>query len=85
MSSIGETVSEMSTPPQPFKSLAIEKIKQILGERGFIEHKDEMTPFLTEWRCLYTGDALLVVFPENVQMVSEVTKVCAEAGISIVP
>ena len=44
-----------------------------------------MIPFLTEWRGFYTGDALLVVFPENVQMVSDVTKICAEAGISIVP
>ena len=62
MSSLEETVSKMSTSPQPAKSLAIEKIKQILGERGFIEHKDEMIPFLTEWRGFYTGDALLVVF-----------------------
>lgn len=85
MSSLEETVSKMSTSSQPAKSLAIEKIKQILGERGFIEHKDEMIPFLTEWRGFYTGDALLVVFPENVQMVSDVTKICAEAGISIVP
>ena len=85
MSSLEETVSKMSTSPQPAKSLAIEKIKQILGEGRFIEHKDEMIPFLTEWRGFYTGDALLVVFPENVQMVSDVTKICAEAGISIVP
>ena len=85
MSSLGETVARMSTSPQQIKSLAIEKIKQILGEKGFIEHKDEMTPFLTEWRGFYTGDAQLVAFPENVKMVSDITKVCAEAGISIVP
>ena len=75
----------MSNNVLKLSDVAAEKIKEILGEGRFIEHKDEMIPFLTEWRGFYTGDALLVVFPENVQMVSDVTKICAEAGISIVP
>ena len=36
MSSLEATVSKMSTSSQPAKSLAIEKIKQILGEGGLL-------------------------------------------------
>ena len=85
MSSLGETVNETSMSSDQMTSLAIEKIKQILGEKGFTDNREEMTPFLTEWRGFYSGDALLIVFPENVQTVSSILKICAEAYISIVP
>jgi FAD/FMN-containing dehydrogenase len=85
MSSLGETLKGTSISSDPVKSLAIEKLKRILGDKGFTDHGDEMTPFLTEWRGFYSGDALLIVFPENVQMVSSIIKICAEADISIVP
>ena len=85
MSSLGETVNETSMSSDQMKSLAIEKIKHILGDKGFTDNREEMTPFLTEWRGFYSGDALLIVFPENVQTVSSILKICAEAYISIVP
>ena len=78
MSSLGETVNETSMSSDQMKSLAIEKIKQILGEKGFTDNREEMTPFLTEWRGFYSGDALLIVFPENVQTVSSILKICAK-------
>ena len=77
MSSLEETLKGTSISSDPVKSLAIEKLKRILGDKGFTDDGNEMTPFLTEWRGFYSGDALLIVFPENVQMVSSIIKICA--------
>jgi FAD/FMN-containing dehydrogenase len=42
-------------------------------------------PYCKDWRGRYSGNALAVVFPANVQQVSEVVKLCSANKISIVP
>jgi FAD/FMN-containing dehydrogenase len=66
-------------------SEALEKIRAIVGPRGWIADPADMAPFLVEERGLYRGRARMVVRPASTHEVSEVVKVCAEAGLGIVP
>jgi FAD/FMN-containing dehydrogenase len=66
-------------------SEAVDKLKAIVGPRGWITDPAEMAPYLVEERGLYRGRARMIVRPASTQEVSDVVKVCAESGIAIVP
>jgi D-lactate dehydrogenase (cytochrome) len=66
-------------------SEALDKVKAIVGPRGWLTDPADMDPFLVEERGLYRGRARMIVRPASTQEVAEVVKVCAEAGIAIVP
>ncbi len=71
-----------------FKSAAataIERIKALVGPKGFFETASDMAPYLVEERGLYRGQSPLVVRPASTEEVAGVVKICAEAGIAIVP
>ncbi len=61
------------------------RIKDIVGPAGWTADPHDMAPFLVEPRGLFHGKAALVVRPAGAQQVSAVVKVCAEAGVAIVP
>ena len=42
-------------------------------------------PYLNDWRGRYKGSALCVVRPGSAEEVAKVVRLCAEAGVSIVP
>jgi FAD/FMN-containing dehydrogenase len=64
---------------------AIERIKALVGPRGFFETPSDMAPYLVEERGLYRGQSPLVVRPASTAEVAGVVKICAEAGLAIVP
>jgi D-lactate dehydrogenase (cytochrome) len=64
---------------------ALDKLKKIVGPRGWIADPIDMEPFLVEERGLYRGRARMVVRPASTAEVSDIVKVCAEAGLAIVP
>ena len=66
-------------------SEAIDKLKAIVGPRGWITDQADMAPFMVEERGLYRGRARMVVRPASTAEVADVVKVCAESGIAIVP
>ena len=66
-------------------SEAVEKLKAIVGPRGWMTDPADMEPYLVEERGLYRGRARMIVRPASTQEVSDVVKICAEAGIAIVP
>ncbi len=71
-----------------FKSAAataIERIKALVGPKGFFEAQSDIAPYLVEERGLYRGQAPLVVRPASTAEVAGVVKICAEAGLAIVP
>jgi FAD/FMN-containing dehydrogenase len=43
------------------------------------------TPYCTDWRGRYSGNALAVVFPADTQQVAAIVKLCAANQIAIVP
>ena len=42
-------------------------------------------PYATDWRRRYFGAALCVVKPSNTEEVAQAVKICAQAGVPIVP
>jgi FAD/FMN-containing dehydrogenase len=75
----------VSGSTDPAIAEALERIKAIVGPKGFIADPADMTPYLDDQRGLYHGAARLVVRPASTEEVAAVVRVCAEARIPIVP
>ena len=58
---------------------AIERIKAVVGPRGWIDDPREQEPYLVEARRLYRGATRLVVRPASTAEVAAVVRICAEA------
>lgn len=63
----------------------IDRLHQILGDKGLITDPQEMRPFLTDWRDRRQGNAVCVALPANVEEVSRTMKVAAEEGQPVFP
>ena len=57
----------------------------LLGERGLTTDADLLSPWLTDWRGRYSGNALALASPASTAEVSGLVKLCGEYGIPIVP
>ena len=69
-------------------STFLDSLRQICGAANVLTHEDPQTDLSAwerDWRKRAQGLALAVVRPANVQEVSAVVKVCAQAQVSIVP
>ena len=63
----------------------IERIKGVVGPRGWIADPQEEEFYLVEARGLYRGATGLVVRPGSTAEVAAVVRICAEARLPIVP
>jgi FAD/FMN-containing dehydrogenase len=64
---------------------ALERIKSVVGPRGWIDDPNEEEPYLTEARRLWRGATRLVVRPASTAEVAEVVRICAETKLAVVP
>jgi D-lactate dehydrogenase (cytochrome) len=64
---------------------ALDRIKQVVGPKGWIADPAEIEPYLLEWRGLFHGNTKLVVRPASTAAIAEVVKICAAARLPIVP
>ena len=62
-----------------------ERLKSIVGPKGWVEDADELRPHVTEWRGVYEGRTPLLLRPSNTAEVARVVKACAAEGVAIVP
>jgi D-lactate dehydrogenase (cytochrome) len=63
----------------------LERIKAVVGPKGWSTDAQEIDPLVREPRGLFVGRTALLVKPASTAEVAEVVKICAEAGIAIVP
>ena len=73
--------SDRNAVPQ----ILLDRIRQVVGDKGCITDPQEQRPHLVEWRDLFTGKTPMVVKPANVEEVVAVVKLCGEYGVPIVP
>jgi FAD/FMN-containing dehydrogenase len=66
-------------------SQALQKIRRVVGEKGWIDDPSAMEPHLVEWRGRWQGTTPAIVSPGSTAEVAEVVGICAEAGIPMVP
>ena len=57
----------------------------LLGPAGLLTDPADIAPALTDWRGLYRGAALAVLRPASTEQVAGCVRLCADAGIAIVP
>ncbi|HVG82562.1 MAG TPA: FAD-binding oxidoreductase, partial [Methylomirabilota bacterium] len=68
--------------PQP---QLLDHLKAAAGPGGFLVEEHDLAPYLTDWRGLYRGRTPVVLRPARTQQVAEIVRLCAEAGVGIVP
>jgi FAD/FMN-containing dehydrogenase len=69
---------------QPASDL-LAAIKTAVGPQGWTDEPEAMAPHLTDQRGQFHGRAALLVRPDSTAAVAEVVRLCAEAGVAIVP
>ena len=65
--------------------MILEHLTDIVGTKNIITNKDDMAPFLEDWRGNYKGDATAILLPTNTDMVSSILKFADEHDLYIVP
>ncbi len=75
----------MATTVLEPSAAVLERLKAIVGPKGWLDEPAAMAPYLKEERGLYVGRAPAVIRPASTAEVAAVVKLCAEAGIAIVP
>ncbi|OHC63479.1 MAG: hydroxyacid dehydrogenase [Rhodocyclales bacterium GWA2_65_19] len=62
-----------------------DRLAKAVGTAQVLTDPADIAPFVTDWRGRYRGAAQCVVRPGNTAEVAAVVKICAEAGVAIVP
>ena len=66
-------------------SQALERLKRAVGPKGWIAAEADKAPYLLDQREDYRGRTPLVLRPATTAEVAEVVRICAEAGLPVVP
>ena len=66
-------------------TLLIERLREIVGPGGWISDPQELQPYVTEWRGVYEGRALIMVKPRTTDEVVAIVRACADNDTAIVP
>lgn len=69
----------------PVPASVLNALKALLGEGGWSQDADRLAPKLIEWRGRWPGYTPLLVLPRNTEQVSQIVRICAEAGVAITP
>lgn len=78
-------MNEMHRPRRPVPADVLAELKAIVGPAGFIEDPKDIVPYCKSWRDDWLGKVPLVLRPASTDEVSRIVKVCATAGVPIVP
>ena len=63
----------------------ISRFAKVVGEKNAITDPEKQTPYLVEFRALWTGHTPVVLRPGSTQEVSEILKIANETSTPIVP
>jgi FAD/FMN-containing dehydrogenase len=74
----------MDTIPITYTTL-IDALRARLGERGVLTDPQDTAPYCEDWRRLYRGRTSAVLRPATVTEVADAVRMCAAAGVPIVP
>ena len=58
---------------------------ELLGPSGLTRDPDLVSPWLTDWRGVYTGAALALASPASAEQLAALVRLCASHGVPIVP
>jgi len=61
------------------------RLKEAVGQKGFIDDQAAMAPYLVEGRDRFRGATPLIVMPATTEEVARVVRICAETATGLVP
>ncbi|MBB6123541.1 FAD-binding oxidoreductase [Sphingobium subterraneum] len=67
------------------QTIDLSPFRAVLDERGVVTDRDDITPWLTDWRGRYHGDAAAILAPATTEQVAAVVGIAAQHGIPLVP
>jgi FAD/FMN-containing dehydrogenase len=75
-----------TAPPRAgLPSALADRLRAVLGTKGLLTDQAAIAAHSTDWRNLFHGSALAVLRPATTAECAEAVRLCAEAGIAIVP
>lgn len=60
-------------------------LQDLLGPQGLLTAPQDMAPYLTDWRQMFTGQALAVLRPASTDQVAAAVRLCGQYGVALVP
>jgi FAD/FMN-containing dehydrogenase len=72
----------MLRAPSP---VLLDSLASLLGPRGFTRDPDALSPWLSDWRGRYRGEAAALLSPASAAQVQAIVARCAEAAVALVP
>src|SRR5690554_3945033 len=79
------SMSLQSHRARPVPSDVVERLKVVTGPGGFLDDPADIAPYCRSWRDDWVGEVPLVLRPRTTAEVAEIVRVCAAAGVGIVP
>ena len=70
---------------KPIPPDVIDRLKAAVGPAGSIDDPVDMAPYCKSFRDDWEGCVPLVLKPQSTAEVAAVVRICAEAGVEIVP
>src|SRR5580692_671058 len=71
--------------PRPPSSATLAELKEAAGAGNFLESRDDIAPYLHDFRRLYQGATPLVLRPRSVDEVARILRVCNRDEVAVVP
>ena len=63
----------------------LDRLKAVVGEGGWSQDPERLSPKLVEWRDRWSGTTPLLLLPKTVEEVSAIVRLCAETRTPITP
>ncbi|MBT5309446.1 MAG: FAD-binding oxidoreductase, partial [Rhodospirillaceae bacterium] len=64
---------------------ALDRIRDVVGPKGWIDNEGDMAPYLIEPRGLYQGACAGIARPASTDEVSRIVAICSDSGLGITP
>jgi D-lactate dehydrogenase (cytochrome) len=75
----------LDTAAKPVSQNVLDRIAQVVGDKGVITDAADMAPYVIDQRKSYQGLTPMVVRPATTAEVADVVRICNETGTPIVP
>src|SRR5580693_6789093 len=71
--------------PRPPSSATLAELKEAAGAGNFLDSRDDIAPYLHDFRRLYQGATPLVLRPRSVDEVARILSICNRDEVAVVP
>jgi D-lactate dehydrogenase (cytochrome) len=78
-------MNEMRKPITAVSPQTLSRLIAVVGEKNAITDKEKQTPYLVEFRALWTGHTPVVLRPGSTKEVSDILKIANETSTAIIP